>query len=224
VGSVIAGVTVTTNNDKTGYALSQEFPTNFAALEITSKGAVTTANPGAAPTVEQIRVEMDANSNLKFLTAAPPTLAAIEGSTKLAMKADVDAVGTIASNAETGINTVSAWTGVQDTWDSATTATLATISSDVQTIKSVSADNKPTVDASGRLRLAPDGLDDITATEPSAKPTTFRGWIMWMVQRFRRAERTASTIVVKTEAGATVTTQVITASEDGKNETIGAPS
>lgn len=41
VGSVTAGVTVTTNNDKTGYSLTQSFPANFAALAITVGGAVT---------------------------------------------------------------------------------------------------------------------------------------------------------------------------------------
>ncbi len=38
VASVTAGVTVTTNNDKTGYALSQAFPTNFSALSISGAG------------------------------------------------------------------------------------------------------------------------------------------------------------------------------------------
>lgn len=38
VGSVTAGVTVTTNNDKTGYALTQTFPTNFSSLSITAGG------------------------------------------------------------------------------------------------------------------------------------------------------------------------------------------
>lgn len=41
VGSVTAGVTVTTNNDKTGYTLSQSFPTNFAALAIGASGHIT---------------------------------------------------------------------------------------------------------------------------------------------------------------------------------------
>ena len=40
VGSVTAGVTVTTNNDKTGYALTQAFPSNFASLGINSSGHV----------------------------------------------------------------------------------------------------------------------------------------------------------------------------------------
>lgn len=41
VGSVTAGVTVTTNNDKTGYSLTQAFPSNFSALAITAGGAIT---------------------------------------------------------------------------------------------------------------------------------------------------------------------------------------
>lgn len=41
VASVTAGVTVTTNNDKTGYSLTQSFPANFASMSITVGGAVT---------------------------------------------------------------------------------------------------------------------------------------------------------------------------------------
>lgn len=71
--------------------------------------------------------------------------------------------------------------------------------------------------------LAATGLDAITATEPTGKPTTFPGWIMWLVQRFRRVDKTATTIVVKTEAGAIVTTQTTT--DDGAgSQTLGAPS
>ena len=40
VGSVTAAVTVETNNDKTGYSLTQVFPANFAALGINSSGHV----------------------------------------------------------------------------------------------------------------------------------------------------------------------------------------
>jgi hypothetical protein len=38
VGSVTAPVTVGTNNDKTGYSLSQSFPANFAAMGINASG------------------------------------------------------------------------------------------------------------------------------------------------------------------------------------------
>lgn len=37
--SVTAGVTVTTNNDKTGYSLTQTFPSNFSSLAISAGGA-----------------------------------------------------------------------------------------------------------------------------------------------------------------------------------------
>ena len=47
VGSVTSGVTVTTNNDKTGYSLTQSFPTNFSSLAITGGGAVTTGSLSA---------------------------------------------------------------------------------------------------------------------------------------------------------------------------------
>jgi hypothetical protein len=40
VASVTAGVTVSTNNDKTGYSLTQSFPSNFASLGINSSGHV----------------------------------------------------------------------------------------------------------------------------------------------------------------------------------------
>jgi hypothetical protein len=40
VASVTAGVTVTTNNDKTGYSLTQTFPANFASLAISVGGLV----------------------------------------------------------------------------------------------------------------------------------------------------------------------------------------
>lgn len=46
VGSVTAGVTVATNSDKTGYSLTQTFPSNFASLLISAGGTVT-ANVGA---------------------------------------------------------------------------------------------------------------------------------------------------------------------------------
>jgi len=71
--------------------------------------------------------------------------------------------------------------------------------------------------------LASTGLDQISAAEPSGKPTTFPGWIMWLVQRFRRSSKTPTTLTTQTEAGATITTQTIT--DDGSGtETLGSPS
>jgi hypothetical protein len=40
-GNATGQVTVATNNDKTGYSLTQAFPTNFASMAITAGGAVT---------------------------------------------------------------------------------------------------------------------------------------------------------------------------------------
>ena len=40
VSTVTNGVTVTTNNDKTGYSLSQSFPSNFASLGINASGHI----------------------------------------------------------------------------------------------------------------------------------------------------------------------------------------
>lgn len=71
--------------------------------------------------------------------------------------------------------------------------------------------------------LASDGLDQISAAEPTGKPTTFPGWLRWLVQRHRRADKSTSEITVLTEAGATVTTQAISDDSAG-NETLGAPS
>lgn len=43
VGSVTSGVTVSTNNDKTGYSLTQAFPMNFSAMSIDTSGNVSIA-------------------------------------------------------------------------------------------------------------------------------------------------------------------------------------
>jgi len=42
----ITGGSIDTNNDKTGYSLTQSFPTNFASLAINGSGYVTVTNPG----------------------------------------------------------------------------------------------------------------------------------------------------------------------------------
>lgn len=71
-------------------------------------------------------------------------------------------------------------------------------------------------------KLASDGLDQISAAEPTAKPTTFAGWIMWLVQRFRRSTLTATALTVTKEDATAVTEQTV--SDDGTTQTLGAPS
>ena len=91
-----------------------------------------------------------------------------------------------------------------------------------QPVAALSAIASAVADKTG-YKLASDGLDSITASEPTGKPTTFSGWVMWLVQRFRRATKSTTEITVQTEAGADVTTQTIT--DDGAgNETLGPPS
>jgi len=46
VTTVTSGVTVTTNNDKTGYSISQVFPTNFENLDIDNSGNVNSFTQG----------------------------------------------------------------------------------------------------------------------------------------------------------------------------------
>lgn len=71
------------------------------------------------------------------------------------------------------------------------------------------------------FRLASDGLALISAPEPTAKPTTFVGWIMWGIQRLRHSTMTATELKVLTEDGDTVTTQAT--SDDGTTQTVGPP-
>ena len=72
------------------------------------------------------------------------------------------------------------------------------------------------------FKLASDGLDQISAAEPTGKPTTFAGWVMWLVQRFRRSKLTEDTLTVEKEDGTAVTTQTV--SDDGTTQQMGAPS
>ncbi len=70
--------------------------------------------------------------------------------------------------------------------------------------------------------LASDGLDQISAAEPSAKPSTFAGWIMWLVQIARRSKMTSDTLTVEKEDGTAVTTQSV--SDDSTTQQLGPPS
>ncbi len=82
VASVVAPVTVGTNNDKSGYALSQGFPSNFASLAIDSTGRITAGSVAdksgyalAAAGLDAIPVEAGINAR----QALAPILAASAG-------------------------------------------------------------------------------------------------------------------------------------------------
>jgi hypothetical protein len=98
------------------------------------------------------------------------------------------------------------------------TPTGASIAADIAAAKA-SADGAAR--AGDAMALTADGLDNISAAEPVAKPTTFAGWLMWLVQRYRCADMTATTLTVKTEAGDTITEQAV--SDNGTTQTLGAP-
>lgn len=74
VASVTGAVTVGANNDKTGYSLTQAFPTNFSALAITLGGAVTvgTNNDKTGYTASTVQDKTGYS-----LSVTPPTSAAI---------------------------------------------------------------------------------------------------------------------------------------------------
>lgn len=79
VARVVEPVTVGTNNDKTGYAITQAFPANFAALAITANGGVTVGDRSgfslAASGLDAISVEPGINVR----QALAPILAATAG-------------------------------------------------------------------------------------------------------------------------------------------------
>jgi hypothetical protein len=82
VASVVAPVTVGTNNDKSGYALSQAFPSNFANLTIDGTGRVTAGSVAdksgyalAAAGLDAIPIEAGINAR----QALAPILAAAAG-------------------------------------------------------------------------------------------------------------------------------------------------
>lgn len=72
--------------------------------------------------------------------------------------------------------------------------------------------------------LAATGLDAIADPDdltPGTVPATFTQKLRWLIQRFWKADKSASAIAVKNEAGQTITSQATTSS--GNDQTLGAP-
>jgi hypothetical protein len=188
------------------------------------------------------KLATDASGYVTYANAAPPAASAI--STQVASDlASAHGAGSWAT--ATGFALASVWTEtIAGRLDVATSTRLATTGYTAPDNTSIAAvkvvtdkfaftgnDVKTTLDgeevtptavSKTGYKLAADGLDSITADEPTAKPTTFRGWLMWLVQRFRRASKSPTAIVVKTEAGVTVTSQAVTDNGIG-TETLGPP-
>jgi hypothetical protein len=79
-----------------------------------------------------------------------------------------------------------------------------------------------TADTSGRVTLAPTGLDAISTTL-LGKPTTFPQWILWFILRFRRTRLVKATGVFSvygTDQSTVITNQLTTANDT--QQTVGA--
>jgi hypothetical protein len=85
VGSVTAAVTVGTNNDKTGYSLTQAFPANFAALGINASGHVSRVTLVDTTTVNS---DMRGTDNAALASAWTSTRAGYLDSVLLAANAN----------------------------------------------------------------------------------------------------------------------------------------
>jgi len=177
-------------------------------------GVSVSADIANVPTVAEFEARTLPSADYTVVSDLPSVPSAADNATASAAailatpanKLATDAIGRVTPDAVTPATDVSAL---------ALEATVQSILTDTGT------DGVVVADKTG-YQLAADGLDAITATEPTGKPTTFAGWVMWLVQRFRRADMTTTTLTVKTEAGATVTQQTV--SDDGTTQSIGAPS
>ncbi len=107
VGTTVG--TVTTNNDKTGYSLTQTFPTNFSSLAITGGGAVTagTVSDKAGYSISGTVTTLDAlQANIKGSLGANIDLTRIaQKNTGGAFNADTDSLEAIRDRGD------AAWTG-----------------------------------------------------------------------------------------------------------------
>ncbi|MFN7301838.1 MAG: hypothetical protein ACK5U7_10230, partial [Bacteroidota bacterium] len=113
VDSVTSGVTVATNNDKTGYSLSQAFPTHFSNMVISSNGHVTaTVDSIANNSITASSIQGGAITAAKFAAGAidANALAAdavAEVQSGLALEASSQSIlARIGAFTGTGVNTI----------------------------------------------------------------------------------------------------------------------
>jgi hypothetical protein len=234
--------TVTVANVSTGvYSASVTLPTITDGDELQIRIAATVATVAGGGVVWQgigcTKRPADVSAELAALIPHAIAQAQIDGAGAWYVEV-LDNSGAAVAPASTALNSAT-WTGTKAGYlDAAITSCSSHAAADVAALILATPANKLTTNASGYVtfsnttiaatvsdktgfKLAADGLDSITATEPVGKPTTFRGWLMWLVQCFRAGTMTATTKLVKTEAGATVTTQTV--SDDGTTETLGPP-
>ena len=111
-GNASGQVTVATNNDKTGYSLTQAFPTNFATLAITAGGAVT------AGTVND-KTGYSLSASQTFATTG--AVGSVTGAVGSVTGAVGSVTGNVGGNLVGSVGSLTA-TAVQNVWDDATSS------------------------------------------------------------------------------------------------------
>ncbi len=118
-GSATGQVTVATNNDKTGYSLTQAFPTNFSSMAITAGGAVT-----AGTVSDKTGYSLSGTQSFNLTGNITGNLSGSVGSVTGAVGS---VTGNVGGNVTGSIGSLTA-TAVQNIWDDATSS-LTTVGS-----------------------------------------------------------------------------------------------
>ena len=111
-GNATGQVTVATNNDKTGYALTQTFPANFSSLSVTAGGAVT------AGTVSD-KSGYSLSASQTFATTG--AVGSVTGAVGSVTGAVGSVTGNVGGNVTGSVGSLTA-TAVQNIWDDATSS------------------------------------------------------------------------------------------------------
>ncbi len=118
-GSATGQVTVATNNDKTGYSLTQAFPANFSSLAITAGGSVT-----AGTVSDKTGYSLSGTQTFNLTGSITGNLSGSVGSVTGAVGS---VTGNVGGNVTGSIGSLTA-TAVQNIWDDATSS-LTTVGS-----------------------------------------------------------------------------------------------
>lgn len=195
------GVIVATNNDKTGYTLTQTFPTNFSSLAITAGGAVTagTVSDKTGYSISGTKTTLDALTDLD--AAGVRT-----------------AVGLASANLDTQIAALPTAAEIRAEMDSNSTQ-LAAIVADTNELQT---DDVPGLIAALNDISAAD-VWSVTLTELSADPgasPAASGAVMLPYMAIRNERNTtATTDEISNDAGTTILTASL--SDDGTTFTKG---
>lgn len=226
VGSVTAGVTVATNNDKTGYSLTQAFPTNFADLAITVTTGQVTVGTNADKTGYSISGTTTTLDALQAALNAAHSAGSWATATGFSTHSAADVWSSVTRTLTAGTNIVLAkGTGVTGFNDIAATdivsgGAITTSGGAVSTVTTVTtATSVATVNG-----LAAGVITEASITIPaeaSGRPTGILGMIRRIFEwdhNERTRDRSTGTVLLKNEAG-TATLETQTQSTTGTTDT-----